>query len=385
MAGHGFLIDRVTTCLCRRWAAALPDGHRRRRGRLRAVHLHPGGQGFWIARLVAVLGIEARLVSPIGGEAGDVLQALVPQWEVELHALPASITSPTRVHDRRSGERLEILEVEEPTLDRHDANDLYSITLETALTSAAVVLTAASGGLLDAEAYRRLVTDLNAQQIPIFADLHDDPLAAALEGGRLDLLKVSEEDLRDDGWAMGSEKQSIDATRELVSRGADMVQSVIHSGTVGAALTALTFGAHGLAVSLDPSDPWHWDTAAQLAVATAGWIMSAERQPLTLSTRRACRSTRCWGCGWPNWMVSATSGWPRPTRAARSSSWRCRVKARSLRPKVRTLGCCASATPRSPCSGICSGLAASCLVTLAGSGNPQWISPSRGRIDAGPR
>jgi len=283
MAGHGFLIDRVTTCLCRRWAAALPDGHRRRRGRLRAVHLHPGGQGFWIARLVAVLGIEARLVSPIGGEAGDVLQALVPQWEVELHALPASITSPTRVHDRRSGERLEILEVEEPTLDRHDANDLYSITLETALTSAAVVLTAASGGLLDAEAYRRLVTDLNAQQIPIFADLHDDPLAAALEGGRLDLLKVSEEDLRDDGWAMGSEKQSIDATRELVSRGADMVQSVIHSGTVGAALTALTFGAHGLAVSLDPSDPWHWDTAAQLAVATAGWIMSAERQPLTLN------------------------------------------------------------------------------------------------------
>lgn len=283
MAGHGFLIDRVTTCLCRRWAAALPDGHRRRRGRLRAVHLHPGGQGFWIARLVAVLGIEARLVSPIGGEAGDVLQALVPQWEVELHALPASITSPTRVHDRRSGERLEILEVEEPTLDRHDANDLYSITLETALTSAAVVLTAASGGLLDAEAYRRLVTDLNAQQIPIFADLHDDPLAAALEGGRLDLLKVSEEDLRDDGWAMGSEKQSIDATRELVSRGADMVQSVIHSGTVGAALTALTFGAHGLAVSLDPSDPWHWGTAAQLAVATAGWIMSAERQPLTLN------------------------------------------------------------------------------------------------------
>ena len=222
-------------------------------------------------------------MSPIGGEAGDVLQALVPQWEVELHALPASITSPTRVHDRRSGERLEILEVEEPTLDRHDANDLYSITLETALTSAAVVLTAASGGLLDAEAYRRLVTDLNAQQIPIFADLHDDPLAAALEGGRLDLLKVSEEDLRDDGWAMGSEKQSIDATRELVSRGADMVQSVIHSGTVGAALTALTFGAHGLAVSLDPSDPWHWGTAAQLAVATAGWIMSAERQPLTLN------------------------------------------------------------------------------------------------------
>lgn len=129
--------------------------------------------------MVAVLGIEARLVSPIGGEAGDVLQALVPQREVELHALPASITSPTRVHDRRSGERLESLEVEEPTLDRHDANDLYSITLETALTSAAVVLTAASAGLLDAEAYRRLVTDLNAQQIPICMMPRSPPLCRA--------------------------------------------------------------------------------------------------------------------------------------------------------------------------------------------------------------
>ena len=68
-----------------------------------------------------------------------------------------------------------------------------------------------------------------------------------------------------------------------ISAGRNTGQSVIHSGTVGAALTALTFGAHGLAVSLDPSDPWHWDTAAQLAVATAGWIMSAERQPLTLN------------------------------------------------------------------------------------------------------
>src|SRR5690606_18506455 len=41
--------------------------------------------------------------------------------------------------------------------------------------------------------------------------------------------------------------------------------SVIHSGTVGAVLTARTFGCDGLAVSLAVSDPWQWETAAVLA------------------------------------------------------------------------------------------------------------------------
>ena len=50
------------------------------------VHLHPGGQGFWIARMVTVLGERARLVAPIGGEAGDVVSALLPGWDIELEA-----------------------------------------------------------------------------------------------------------------------------------------------------------------------------------------------------------------------------------------------------------------------------------------------------------
>lgn len=43
-------------------------------------------------------------------------------------------------------------------------------------------------------------------------------------------------------------------------------RSILHSGTVGAALTAANFGISGLAVSLDATDPWHWDTAAAIAV-----------------------------------------------------------------------------------------------------------------------
>lgn len=68
-----------------------------------------------------------------------------------------------------------------------------------------------------------------------------------------------------------------------INAGRNTGQSVIHSGTVGAALTARTFGAHGLAVSLDPSEPWRWDTAAELAVAAASWITSRDREPVAVN------------------------------------------------------------------------------------------------------
>ena len=40
-------------------------------------------------------------------------------------------------------------------------------------------------------------------------------------------------------------------------------RSVLHSGTVGAALAAQNFGMRGLAVSLAVSEEWHFDTACQ--------------------------------------------------------------------------------------------------------------------------
>jgi len=43
-------------------------------------------------------------------------------------------------------------------------------------------------------------------------------------------------------------------------------RSVLHSGTVGAALAAQNFGIKGLAVSLAVSDPWHFDTACRYSI-----------------------------------------------------------------------------------------------------------------------
>lgn len=56
--------------------------------------------------------------------------------------------------------------------------------------------------------------------------------------------------------------------------------AVLHSGTVGAALTAANFGASGIAVSMQVGEPMHWETAASLAVPAAEWL--ALQEPRTV-------------------------------------------------------------------------------------------------------
>jgi 5'-nucleotidase len=68
-----------------------------------------------------------------------------------------------------------------------------------------------------------------------------------------------------------------------VNAGINTGHSVIHSGTVGAALTARTFGSHGLAVSTPRSDPWQWDTAAEVASRVADWMLGRSGRPLALN------------------------------------------------------------------------------------------------------
>jgi 5'-nucleotidase len=50
-----------------------------------------------------------------------------------------------------------------------------------------------------------------------------------------------------------------------INRGANAGNAILHSGTVGAALTARTQGRPGMAVSLAGPHPEHWDTAACVA------------------------------------------------------------------------------------------------------------------------
>jgi 5'-nucleotidase len=57
-----------------------------------------------------------------------------------------------------------------------------------------------------------------------------------------------------------------------VNRGPNTGHAVIHSGTVGAAMSAMTHGIHGLAVSLDAAAPRHWGTAGVVAARALRWL-----------------------------------------------------------------------------------------------------------------
>ena len=70
-----------------------------------------------------------------------------------------------------------------------------------------------------------------------------------------------------------------------INAGANCGRSVLFSGTIGAALTAASFGKRGLAVSLMHSrQALHWETAANLASRTTDWLVGApERTVVNLN------------------------------------------------------------------------------------------------------
>jgi 5'-nucleotidase len=70
-----------------------------------------------------------------------------------------------------------------------------------------------------------------------------------------------------------------DVVASGINPGANTGHLVLHSGTVGAALTATGLGVPALAVSLSWSEDgaYAWDTAADLAVAALDWVVAGAR------------------------------------------------------------------------------------------------------------
>ncbi len=62
-----------------------------------------------------------------------------------------------------------------------------------------------------------------------------------------------------------------------INPGHNTGRSTLHSGTVGAALTAANFGISGLAVSTGAGEEIHWDTAARMAVLATRWLVDAPK------------------------------------------------------------------------------------------------------------
>jgi 1-phosphofructokinase len=195
------------------------------------IHLHAGGQGFWVARMAALLGSDVTICCALGGESGRVLRPVIEAEGVSVHSVDAGTPNGVYIHDRRGGERVEFAAADSRPLGRHAVDALYGIALTAGLDAGITILTGVQPhGLIDADVYRRLAADLRANERTVIADLCGPALTAALSGG-LDVLKISHEELISDGYAAGDGFEELvggaqrlkgaGAERVLVSRAAD--------------------------------------------------------------------------------------------------------------------------------------------------------------------
>jgi 5'-nucleotidase len=61
-----------------------------------------------------------------------------------------------------------------------------------------------------------------------------------------------------------------------INNGPNTGHSVLHSGTVGAALTSSTYGLPSAAFSIGVGAAPHWDTAVRVACSVIGWLVAAK-------------------------------------------------------------------------------------------------------------
>ncbi|MDG4825621.1 PfkB family carbohydrate kinase [Asanoa sp. WMMD1127] len=185
------------------------------------IHVHPGGQGVWQARMLVNLGVEVVFCTTLGGELGRVLRPLLAAEDVDLRVVEREMSSGGYIHDRRAGQREEIADVPGHPLSRHDMDEVYDVALAAGLRTPVSVLSGPSDpSIVDADLYRRLATDLGAHGGRVVIDLSGDYLSAALPG-RPAFVKVSHEELIADGRAADdSEAALLAALESLCADGA---------------------------------------------------------------------------------------------------------------------------------------------------------------------
>lgn len=167
------------------------------------VHLHAGGQGYWVSRMIRALGGVALPCAPIGGEPGVALRAIVEADGLDARLTSAAQPNGVVIEDRRGDERARMVVTEVPRLGRHEIDDLYSSTIGAAVLAKVCVLCGSqTAPALPDDVFRRLASDLRNNGVYVVADLSGGPLRAALRGG-VDVVKLSHEELRADGWCDG--------------------------------------------------------------------------------------------------------------------------------------------------------------------------------------
>ena len=175
------------------------------------VHLHAGGQGYWVARMVQALGCRPHPCVCVGGESGVALRALIEADGFDAWFTSTSRSNAVHVHDRRGDEIVSVIETEIPVLDRHEVDELYSSIIGASLRAGVCVVAGTQlAPILSDDVFGRLVRDLRANDVTVIVDVCGEPLKVALEAG-VDVVKLSLDELLADGWAASDDVADVRA------------------------------------------------------------------------------------------------------------------------------------------------------------------------------
>ncbi|MEA2444912.1 MAG: 1-phosphofructokinase [Thermoleophilales bacterium] len=247
------------------------------------IHLHAGGQGFWVARMAASLGAHVVLCCALGGESGRVLEPLLQaQGATEVRAVRTQAENGAYVHDRRSGERVIVAETHGESLARHEVDELYGMIVTAALDCDVTLVTGTqNAAVVDPEIYHRLTRDLRKNGRRALADLSCEQLTAALAGG-VELVKVNDDEAVSTGFAAGhSRAELVSALDDIRRAGAD--NALITRGSEPALALA---GDELIELSGPSFEPMEPRGAGDSMFAALG-VALAEQRPLKEALRMA--------------------------------------------------------------------------------------------------
>jgi 1-phosphofructokinase len=194
-----------------------------RSGAADEVHVHPAGQGVWVARMAAELGAWPILCGFLGGESGEALAPLLEALPGERRLVRTAGGTGSYVVDRRGGARQVVATALRPAAHRHEVDDLLAETCAAALDSRvlAVCNPMAPDGVPD-EAYETLVADVRAAGVPVIVDLSGARLERALRGGP-ELVKLNDWELAAYVRGPVDGPRALAAARRLQAAGAQSV------------------------------------------------------------------------------------------------------------------------------------------------------------------
>ncbi len=164
------------------------------------IHLHPGGQGLWVATMARSLDAEVVVCGPFGGETGEISAHLARSRGLEVRS-PAQGGGGTLLRDRRGGGDPRLLTMPPIPLDRHAIDDFYGIALVGALESDVCVLTGNQHDVgIPPDHLARLARDVASSGTPVVADLSGE-LAIAVGHEAIAVLKMSDQEMVESGAA----------------------------------------------------------------------------------------------------------------------------------------------------------------------------------------